>query len=120
MEELEVLDPENLSDQEVYDCALEWINLMRSEYNLPPLDKMPVAIPSSSSNCAVSRALVDVSDGSCYVPSVGRHSYRGEPGTALWRFGYEGQVQEVVAPKIMGEFANRFDHFHYPDLVAWA
>lgn len=119
IKELEDIDPKNLSDDKVYDGTLEWVNIIRSKYNLPSIDKLPQGRPEHSYDCALARALRGLTDYSCNYEFPGRHDHAGEDGTALLQFAFDGQVQKIITPKIVGQFIYRFDNLHYPDLVTW-
>ena len=114
------INPIELTDEEVVAGSLEWVNLMRSEHDLKPLDKLPRGTYYDVGDCALARALNDVSDGSCPFPAGQRYG-GGPDGTdkgATWRYNREGKVVAVRAPAVIGEFITRFDQGKLDHLLA--
>lgn len=106
-----------LSDEEVVAGALQWVNTMREEHNLPALDALPQAVHGHPGDCSIARALSGASDDSCTVPWSDRYHEAEGPSAARWSYALGGRVVERTAPAVVAEFILRFDAGHLDHLL---
>lgn len=111
----EQINPMLMSDEQIVDGALDWVNIMRAEHDLPALEQLPKGRRADPADCALARALAPASDGSCKVPATRRYS---ATGPATWNYSMNGEVVRVEAPPVIAEFIVRFDLGRLDHLLA--
>lgn len=84
-------------------ATLEFVNELREEHDLPPLDVLPAGLVLEALDCPVARAVTNCFDGTVEVSGTHVEVNGGE---------------KVDLPDAVGEFIAAFDDGAYPDLIA--
>lgn len=102
-----------LTNEQLEEIALTWVNDIRTEYGEPRLDGLPRGLRCNPSGCVMAKALsAALCDGTTQVPHQARHG-----GSAAIRFGRDNKVQSRPIPADVEQFMHRFDRGDYPQLV---
>lgn len=105
-----------LSNEEVIEKSLQWVNTIREEYNLPPREVLPAGRRFNIFGCPLVNAL-DIA--SYLLPNfhgiIGHHGIIGANG---YRFTHDGEEILIKLPAVVKEFILRFDHGDLPEFEA--
>lgn len=102
-----------LSNAELEEIALGWVNDLRTEYGEERLTELPQGLRCHPGSCVMAAAVMEVlCDGSATMPRSSRYGDHAEI-----QFGREGRIQTRPVPKDVEEFMKRFDNYEYPHLV---
>lgn len=104
-------NPAEATDEQCYQAALDWANMLRGEYGAAQLDELPSGVQGSASACPLAHALADALHDGTAGSNQGRYS-----PVAEITFGREGRLHQIACPKLVNEFMIRFDHGRYPEM----
>ena len=100
--------------------ALDWVNSIRTEFNLETLDTLPRGVLGDGVRCSLGRALSDLSDGSRTFETYGGRSAPIElplHDNGGLTFCRNGEIMRRAAPPRVLEFVRALDAGLYPQLV---
>lgn len=107
-----------LTNEQVVAGTLEWVNMLRGERDLEPLDSLPNGKRYSSYRCPIARATKGVDDGSCRLPTHPRYGNADGYPTGVISYALDGKIVDRAVPPVVAAFILRFDHGQLDHLLS--
>ena len=103
-----------------YQIALDFVNKVRLDIQLPPVDKLEKGIPSDGANCPISRS-IKIGRDNIVVNTVpylnGKFGYSSIPGSVEIGSPNSCRRRVYILKADVSHFVRRFDNGYYRDLL---